>query len=223
MMISDTSITPVQQDEDSLSRMMHLLKRLYAMPETGYTDFQLSEESLVDTTLRQMSKFTKRLLSSIDFELDKSKRIGNFNYLNKKLKDINQIYIDDEYVVAPLCYPFISKNNRLRGILIKIRVFIPLYWEDSLDRVDAVWAEKIISQMLPLPLDQRFGGGYSLSQAAGARFSEFMVSIASGKKIKPIIGQHEINIIVLKGVKPITKPLKELLVGCRKIEDGDCV
>ena len=157
VLLSDVPINiPALQDEDSLPRMTHLLKRLYKEPELGYDDYLSAESSLLDTTPMQMSELTKSLLRSIDFSSAKKKRIDNFNYLHDKLKGINQIFFDDKEVVAPLCYPLVTENNHLRDVLIKNRVFVPMYWKEALARVESSWGKKMINQLLPLPLDQRY-------------------------------------------------------------------
>ena len=157
MLVTDVQIPlPVEQDMDSLQRMTHMLKRLYEEPESGYADYLSSEESLLDTTPKKISGLTKRLLDSIDFNNVKRKRMENFLYLHERLKDVNQFHFDDSKLVSPLCYPFITTNESLREHLINNRVFVPTYWCDALARVSDDWATKMIHNLLPIPLDQRY-------------------------------------------------------------------
>ena len=160
ILVTDIDVTlPSIPDDDSLLRMPHLLKRLYEQPELGYSAYLSSEESLHDSGPKKMSGLTKRLLKSINYNEIRKKRIENFNHLHEQLKDINLFYLDEKKIASPLCYPFITTNEKLREYLIKNRVFIPTYWDDALDRVDNDWAAKVIHNLLPIPLDQR----YSLS------------------------------------------------------------
>ena len=157
LLVTDIDVMlPSQQDDDSLLRMTHLLKRLYVKPEAGYSSYLSSEESLGESEPKQMSGLTRRLLGTIDFEKVRKKRIDNFNYLHNRLKDINLFNLDDSKVISPLCYPFITTNMNLRKKLIENRVFVPTYWNDALDRVDNNWATKMIHNLLPVPLDQRY-------------------------------------------------------------------
>jgi len=158
MLITDVPIMPpVAHDVDSLQRMTHLLKRLYAAPELGYADYLASEDSLVDSTPKKMSGLTRRLLQSVDCRRAKKKRLENFNFLHSRLKGLNRFIFDGRNIVAPLCYPFMTENNSLREELIKNRIFVPTYWNDALVRVDEKWADTHIHRLLPIPLDHRYG------------------------------------------------------------------
>jgi len=72
-----------------------------------------------------------------------------------------------------------------------------------------------------LEFNPRFGGGYPLSHAAGARFPELMIEVAQGKNPKPIIGQYQEDIVMMKDIQVITKPLDTLLYLCQKIGQID--
>lgn len=61
-----------------------------------------------------------------------------------------------------------------------------------------------------LEMNPRFGGGYPLSHAAGAKFPELMLEIARGGRPSPIIGNYTENIVLMKDIKAIAKPLSEL-------------
>jgi carbamoyl-phosphate synthase large subunit len=64
-----------------------------------------------------------------------------------------------------------------------------------------------------LEFNPRFGGGYPLSHAAGARFPELMVEMAKGKRPDPIIGEYQEDIVMMKDINVITRPLQSL-VNC---------
>ena len=148
---------PKMQDNGSLSRMPHLLKRLTEMPENGYSDYLSAEQSLEDSNPMRMSELTQRLLTAIDFEAAKQKRMENFSYLHGKLKSINLLSTPVKQSIAPLCYPFLTHDRNLRDKLIKNRVFIPRYWNDATKRLTPEMSERFIDCLLPLPLDQRYG------------------------------------------------------------------
>ena len=64
-----------------------------------------------------------------------------------------------------------------------------------------------------LEFNPRFGGGYPLSHAAGAKFPELMVEMTKGNSPKSILGNYQENIVMMKAVQVITKPLSTLVEG----------
>jgi hypothetical protein len=150
-------ISTKTQDAGSLGRASHLMKRLADSPEVGYSDYQHAEESLSDCEPKRMSKLTERILTSIDFDNVRNKRHGNFMLLHKELSGSNSFDIDTVGMTAPLCYPFVTNNQGLRKRLIANRIFVPTYWPDATERVGERWAERMVRNLLPLPIDQRYG------------------------------------------------------------------
>lgn len=146
-----------QQDDASVQRMSHLIKRLGGSAEVGYSDFERAEMSLSDIFPKRMSKLTEKILASVNFEYVKKKRNENFFQLHNKLGAMNLFKFDGMNVSAPLCYPFLTNDNSLRQHLIHNKIYIPTYWKDAMHRVSEEWAEKMIINCLPLPIDQRYG------------------------------------------------------------------
>lgn len=146
----------VPVNDDSLVRMTHLLKRLYEDPEVGYGDYLAAEISLQTSAPRQMSDLTYRLLGSIDYSDVKKRRRDNFNYLHKALKDRNLLSMAVDKNIAPLCYPYLTPSNSLRSHLIEKRTFVPSYWEDAISRLDDGWTKSLVTNLVPLPIDQRY-------------------------------------------------------------------
>jgi hypothetical protein len=103
-----------------------------------------------------MSKLTERFLGAIDFDSIRKARHENFMFLHRELAGINQFDIDVAEATAPLCYPFMSDEPGLRQRMIAYRVFVPTYWADALARVDNEWGDRMIKNLLPLPVDQRY-------------------------------------------------------------------
>lgn len=100
-----------------------------------------------------MSKLTKRLMQSIDYERVAQKRIDNYNMLRCALggRDLH-------YGEVPMIFPYESTEGQdLRQHLIGHKVFVAKYWpnvdewteEDSIER----WMS---DHILPLPIDQRY-------------------------------------------------------------------
>jgi hypothetical protein len=147
---------PETQDTGSFGRISHLMRRLGNSPEAGYAEYQHAEDSLAECEPKQMSKLTDRILSSIDFDSVSKKRRENFLFLHGALCKNNILSVDVAGLTAPLCYPLSTSDSGLRGRLANERIFVPTYWKDALSRVSGGWAVKMITNLLPLPIDQRY-------------------------------------------------------------------
>ncbi|MDH0850671.1 MULTISPECIES: hypothetical protein [Delftia] len=145
------------QDEGSFSRMGHLLKRLAGEPESGYGDYLSAEAGLGDLEPRRMSSLTHRLLASIDQQSAREARNRNYAQLHAWLGCHNALSLPTQ-VDAPLCYPFLCTDQKLRGKLLARRIFTPTYWNEVLNRVapDAIEAGWV-KGLIPLPVDHRYG------------------------------------------------------------------
>ena len=145
------------QDQGSIARMGHLLKRLAGEPEFGYGDYLAAEAGLGDLTPRRMSDLTHRLLASIDQQSAREARNRNYAQLHDTLGSLNALNLPVQ-VDGPLCYPFFCADRGLRARLLAERIFTPTFWNEVLQRVaantlEAEWVKGII----PLPVDHRYG------------------------------------------------------------------
>lgn len=157
LLVTDHPVAvPQDRDQGSQKRMEHLIIRLGAQPEAGYTAFQEAEASLSDMEPRRMSVLTERLLLSVDTETAKKTRNINFQYLRNILDSSNGLSFPD-FVDGPLCYLYMKDKNILREIFIKRRIFIATYWPDVLSRVDKnSIEEQFVNQCIAIPCDQRY-------------------------------------------------------------------
>ena len=142
----------VEQDESYL-RMDSLIKRIDLSPEAGYEDFHRVSALFQEMPIRRMSKLTKRLMQSIDYERVAQQRIDNYNTLRASLGGREL-----KYGEVPMIFPYESaEGQQLCQHLIANKVFIAKYWPN----VDE-WAEKetverwMANNILPLPIDQRY-------------------------------------------------------------------
>ncbi len=147
-------------DNTSIDRIGHLMKRLASDAEEGYDDFKRNEDVLNNLQILQMSRLTKKLLSNIDYEGVKKRRLENFDFLHKKLGKSNKFatLIDDSNIIAPLGYPYLVNNgNELRAKLQTKRIFTPIYWSNVLATSDKDSIElDLVNNMVHLPIDQRY-------------------------------------------------------------------
>lgn len=146
-------------DQDSLKRSTHLLKRLDATPESGYSDFIFSEKSLMDLAPKKMSVLTQRIFGSIDYEYTRKKRNINFKYLHHALKEKNVLspIIELGTIDGPMIYPFFIEDNQLKTKLISKKIFIPTYWPECKNHAELSSFEKsLVNFLAPIPCDQRY-------------------------------------------------------------------
>ena len=142
----------------SYERMSHLLKRIDVSAEFGYDDFKINSKVLVDNQILKMSKLTSEILSTIDYNSIKSKRIENYLYLDSKLKDKNLIQLTLNDNDVPMVYPFLTNDNELKTKLIFNRIFVATYWPNVFEWTKKKDLEyKLTNNLLPLPIDQRYG------------------------------------------------------------------
>ena len=142
----------------SLYRFMHLIKRIDMGPEAGYADFRSDTETLVGNPILQMSKLTKALMLSIDYKFVLEKRLENFRFLYEHLKSVNELKISLNQIKCPMVYPLLFNSDKLRTVLIKEKIFIPVYWENVIKNCSTnIWEYYLAKNMLPLPICQRYG------------------------------------------------------------------
>ena len=149
---------PEQRDESSESRMGHLISRLTNSPEAAYQQYLDAEQAISKLPVEGMSRLTERLLQSVDYQRAKTTRARNAQYLHERLAQYNQLNLNIDETVAPLCYPFLpSVKTTSKAGLIKERVFVPTYWPEVLGRVDEGSFEwDLVTNGLFLPCDQRY-------------------------------------------------------------------
>lgn len=143
--------------DESYDRMAHLLKRIDLSAEQGFADFRKVDDGLDNQPIRKMSKLTKRIMQSIDYDAAAKKRIENFLMLQGVLGEKNNLVLPLEDDAVPMVYPFLAPVKELREKLIKNKVFVARYWPNVLDWTTEKDIEYLLAfQMQPLPIDQRY-------------------------------------------------------------------
>ncbi len=150
------------QDE-SYERMSHLVKRIDLSANQGYNDFKTNDDSLINQPIKKMSKLTKTILASIDYERIAEIRRYNFEFLHEKLKGLNELYFKLDSESVPMVYPFLIKRDGLKQELINNKIFVATYWPMVKEKAPTDSFERYLYDYLhPLPVDQR----YSISDMA---------------------------------------------------------
>ena len=142
----------------SYNRMSHLLIRSDDTAEMGYPEFWNNDKSLNNQPIKKMSNLTKKILGSVDYELVKSKRIQNFKYLHKFLKDRNLLKIESSKTKVPLVYPYWTKDLTLKTKLLEHKIYCATYWPNVTAWCQEDCLEVQLSKgLIHLPIDQRYG------------------------------------------------------------------
>lgn len=147
----------ILEEDQSSSRMKHILGRFEGQASDYYNDFKKNDEAFKELPIRIMSQLTRNILGAIDYEKVIESRNKNFEYLRNRLADINILDIKLPY--GPFAYPYYVKNGiEIRKKLAEKKIYIPILWPNVLkekleDSVEYDYAANI----LPLPCDQRYG------------------------------------------------------------------
>ncbi|QHI72061.1 hypothetical protein [Aminipila terrae] len=146
--------TKLQRD-NSFDRIAFMAKCVDCSTNDAYHD-HLANEAEIAKGVLAMSKFTKRVLESIDYESVKAKRVKNFGALKKELGTINKLNTNIKEQI-PMVYPLVVEDKGLREKLVKHKIYIQQWWKCVLDFSNAGNFEKNISEYLfPIPIDQRY-------------------------------------------------------------------
>ncbi len=146
------------EQDYSYDRMKHLLIRSDDSAQNGYDQFCENEKNIENQPIKLMSKLTQRILSSIDYEYIKSKRVENFTFLHQHLKLRNKLVIPINTIQVPYFYPLWLKKNSVKKKLIENKIYIPAFWKSV-----AFYAPQgsleidLYENLLPLPIDHRYG------------------------------------------------------------------
>ena len=146
------------QDE-SFERMLFLTKRIDRSAQEGYADFHANDKALSTVGLKRMSKLTEAIMQGIDYSAKANKRIHNFHFLDRALRDSNRFKWDMDYGTVPLIYPYyVEDGARLRHHLIEHQVFCARYWPNVMEwcKPDE-WEYMLAENLVCIPIDQRYG------------------------------------------------------------------
>lgn len=145
--------------DKSYDRCSHLLKRCDETASSGYSDFVCNDAKLINLPILQMSHLTRALMSNIDFDDVKLKRVHNFKTLHNALRDTNKLLLDEfGGGGCPMVYPYLCDDDTLRNKLIANKIFVAKYWPNV-----EKWCGKdgfetyLMNNLIPLPIDQRYG------------------------------------------------------------------
>ena len=155
---TDKSMEIDYEQDISYSRFDHLLGRIDKGSEVFYNSFKKNNQELSGQSIKKMSNLTHRILTSIDYDNVRQKRINNFNYLHNRLRSTNILNVDLDSDDVPLVYPYlIGDGNVLKKKLINEKIFVATYWPNVLNWVSKNAFEYFLADnLICLPIDQRY-------------------------------------------------------------------
>lgn len=139
--------------DKSYMRCAHLLKRIDAGANYGYEDFCNNDELFNNEPVKYMSNLTRFLVSGLNIDNAKRKRLENFQILHDALGESNELKIELDIDDVPMVYPYLAKVEGLKQHLIKNKIYVATYWNS----LPAEYSEGYFQKYLaPLPIDQRY-------------------------------------------------------------------
>lgn len=148
----------------SSHRMRHVLGRIEDGASAHYGEFKVSDDGFAAEGLTAMSAVTRSILRGIDYEAVRLRRNENYAVLASVLGELNPLKLTDPD--GPYCYPFYCHGGmEIKRRLAEARIFVPTLWPNVLSSEDS-FAADYAANILPLPVDQRYGEAEMAAVAA---------------------------------------------------------
>lgn len=138
-------------------RFSHLIKCIDHGIEYSYVDFIDNEKTLENNEVKAMSRLTQTILSGVDYESAKNRRIENFNFLRKNLSSINEFRFEFPESTSAMFYPLLISKTGLKERLIKNRIFTPTFWPNVFKwTTEDMFEFTLARDAVYLPIDHRY-------------------------------------------------------------------
>ena len=143
--------------DESFNRIHYVLGRYERTASEFYEEAAKNNDIFDNESIKEMSRLTKNLLRSIDYEYVKQIRTNNFAYLHEKLRVVNKLNVRP--IEGAFMYPLlIDDAMKIRKKLQQMKIYIPTLWPNVLDDCEPDTLEyKFAADILPIPVDQRYG------------------------------------------------------------------
>lgn len=144
------------EEDESFERLNILSGRFERSAGEFYSTYQSNEEILKSQPIKYMSKMTRNLLKSFDYDSIIARRESNFEYLHRSFENINRLPVHTP--IGPYMYPlYVSNGYQIREKLKKQQIFISTLWPNVLTDWKGTKEYDFALNILPLPCDQRYG------------------------------------------------------------------
>lgn len=143
--------------DESFNRIHYVLGRYERTASEFYEEAAKNNDIFDNEPIKEMSRLTKNLLRSIDYEYVKQVRTNNFAYLHEKLREVNKLNV--RLIEGAFMYPLlIDDGMKIRKQLQQMKIYIPTLWPNILEECEPDTLEyKFAAEILPIPVDQRYG------------------------------------------------------------------
>jgi len=138
--------------------LQHGLKRLLGRQQEAFELFQ-EYEARLPCELYRISKYSRCILSHIDFAQARTTRRKNFETLAKALDGMNCLNATLPDQAIPFAYPFLPAHAIERKRFFERKIYIPTLWPELLqtDVSGFLVSRRLAKDLLPLPVDHRYG------------------------------------------------------------------
>ena len=142
--------------DESFARMRYIMGRFERGANEFYPEACANNEFFSGEGVKRMSRLTDNLLRAIDYEAVKRRRTENFEYLHRRLRDINKLELtvpEGAFMYPLLIEGGAEKRKKLQGE----RIYIPTLWPDVFELCTGDMPEYFLAEnILPIPVDQRY-------------------------------------------------------------------
>lgn len=143
--------------DESFDRMRFLLGRVERPASEFYAEYVANNARFAAEPVKRMSRLTQTLLRGIDYVRVRETRERNYALLHARLGGLNGLSLPD--APGTFMYPLLLENGAaVRKRLQAQRIYVPTLWpavsgwcgEEAEER-------RLARDILPLPIDQRYG------------------------------------------------------------------
>lgn len=142
---------------ESFDKMNFVLGRYERSAGEFFAESKVNNARFAEEPMAGMSALTENLLRAIDYAVIKERRLANWAVLNDVLGASNRLTLATPEV--PFMYPYmVDDAEGVRQAMAADGVFVPTLWPNVLgDPTAGFWAIGYSRNVLPLPIDQRYG------------------------------------------------------------------
>lgn len=142
---------------ESFDKMNFVLGRYERSAGEFFAESKVNNARFAEEPMAGMSALTENLLRAIDYAVIKERRLANWAVLNDALGASNRLTLATPEV--PFMYPYMADDAEgVRQAMAADGVFVPTLWPNVLgDPTAGFWAIDYSRNVLPLPIDQRYG------------------------------------------------------------------
>lgn len=139
----------------SYDRMHFLLGRFEKNASDFYSEYIANNRIFENEDIKEMSTLTQNLLKALDYDQIAMKRYQNMAVMSNLFRNVNQLNIFP--VMGGFMYPLkVKDGNMIRRKLQEKKIYIPTLWSDTFEICNEKIESKLVNDILPLPIDQRY-------------------------------------------------------------------